>query len=757
MSKRRTKWLSPAASAEAEQRRSSANEAVVVQLRSVYAELFDDGVIRLVAQQSDFDVDAAIAALSTMADDPSLVAAVRRRQRETQQPPQSQHTTPPSPAAAGAWKAQPSVATAGASAGPRRHPTSQSQLQPTTSATLSSWPSPAEAKPSKATPSIGGLSHRNGELRSVPSSPASVGSLSPSLAPAAATTVTRSAPSSPSSALEPSNLHRGVSASSTGSISPSSTSGGVSLTLPSREPPPPYSSSPSSVRVDRRDPSQSFFDTRQDRRAAALSAAQLQPRWSAYSASEEDPLYYLFMVREQHDKLRAESDEKRTAEAPAPSAPTSVDAALDSFPSLSIHSTPDNPKMRVNAAELLELLRTMFEGVDDGLIQTVVASLDCLSIDLHQLNECVTTLTGITADEQPGLGTADGELGDPHFPPSASSNGAAVNGHLSDLEIAKRMAADPRYSPPRPATLRSLPSTSSTSSCSAGGKKPMKVKVDLSKPVYAWAPSTPTDSLISPHLSARWSLDALYNAFPRLDRPLIDDLFAGHDYSWQRTKAQLLALFPGEMIGGDATPLPPLLHPQPRPARHGRPPSPSPDAADAAVDGEGLIADAVLERELGPVLDNHYVGVEVVGGASTATHANRRAAYFRAATEAFMAGKGGMAREYARRGREEEGEMMGAAGAEEAMRVFKAANRDVDCLKRIDLHGQRVREAMCILAFVVRRMKRRGVGEVLVVTGRGRNSAGGKSRLKPAVLHFCQQRRFTTSMYHEAEIKVSWK
>src|SRR6185437_5356114 len=96
------------------------------------------------------------------------------------------------------------------------------------------------------------------------------------------------------------------------------------------------------------------------------------------------------------------------------------------------------------------------EGVDDDLIQSVVASLDSRSIDLHRLNECVTTLIAVTADEQSAEGVGSDMAVDPgnlapHFP----SPSGHLNGHLSDLEIAKKMAADPNYSPPR--SSRPLP------------------------------------------------------------------------------------------------------------------------------------------------------------------------------------------------------------------------------------------------------------------------------------------------------------
>ena len=520
------------------------------------------------------------------------------------------------------------------------------------------------------------------------------------------------------------------------------------------------------VRIVRGDASSSFFDTRQARVAAAASGRGV-PRWSTYSAGQEDPLWYMMLVIEQRDKLRADAQEQRCAEAlplNEPSDPHSSLAELSTFPSLSIHPPPapdslvvtgDEPKLRVNAAELFELLRTMFDGVDDALIASVVASLDCLSVDLHQLNECVSTLVAITADDQ----TAAADPQPPLSRPTAS-----VNGQLSDLDIAKRMATDPRYSPPRASVPRTVAS-SAAAPPPATGKRPARVKVELGKPVDRWAPQTAAESLVSPHLSARWSLDALYRAFPRLDRAVVDDCFAGHGANWQRTREQLQLLFPGEMVGGHVAPLPTVLKVQDRSRRPGEPPRPAveDDGRDEGADGEGLISDAVLERELGAVLDNNSIpsssslaSASTSSASTAAFHANRRAAYFRAATEAFMAGKGGLAREYARRGHEE-GSMMVASAAHSALTVFREANRDVDCHRKVDLHGQRVREAVCILAFVIRRLQRRGAGELTLITGRGTNSAGGKSRLKPAVLSFCQRHGYKASQSNDAEVHVTWR
>ena len=768
---------------------------MVSQLSAVYSELFDDSVIRLIAQQSDFDVDTAVAALSAMVDDPQLVAAARRRAaadvHNADSAAQSASAKSPSTASAGVWRSQPTLlasasATSSSTAPRRPQPSPQPIRQP--QSTLASWPSPAEAqsapghsqakqgagaasRSSKAADGSSRLTRGEAEHRLAPASPASVRSLSPTLSPAIL--AIRSAPTSPSSAaLQPGPLERATSATSAHSLSPTSPlASSSSLSVPvQREAPSPSATLPHPpVRIALGNSAEFPFDTRHSRIAAA--AADDPPQWTTYSASEEDPLYYLMIVREQQDKLRREAEEKRKAEV-VEDEELPAESPLDSFPSLTLQSrNPRSPhaaqKVTVNAAELLELLRTMFEGVDDALIHSVVASLDCLSVDLDQLNECVTTLTGIASDEQPG---AEAEHGD-----DASEGGRSRENHgkLSDLDIAKQMAADPRFSPPRASIPRSLlqpPSTSSSSPSSPGARngKPRasKVKVDLTKPVYRWAPPTPTDALVSPHLSAKWSLAALYKSFPRIDRPIIDDCFAGHGHHLQRTKEHLLSIFPDEMVGGDVAPLPTVLKVEERARRAGEPPLPRPkrdDAADEDADeGVGLIADAVLERDLGPVLDNHSIpfisasSSSPMPSSSPSTHANRRAAYFRAATEAFLAGRGGLAREYARRGREE-GEMMVESGVRDAVRVFREANRDVDCYKRVDLHGQRVAEALCIVDFVVRRLRRRGAGELVVVTGRGRNSVGGRSRLKPAVISYCQRRGFKYSQANDAEVKMSWR
>ena len=795
---------SPAEQSDAAAARSGAAAAVVAELLSVYSSMFDDGVIRLIAEQSGFDIDTAVATLSAMVDDPQLVAAARSTaatlhhvDSAAQAAAAQQRSSPAAPTSA--WKAQPThltptSASPSSAALPRPQlPSSQPLRKPQSS--LAAWPSPAEAqssprptapkqtgatsRTSKAADSSGRATRADTELRVAPASPLSVRSLSPS--PLPASLAIRSAPTSPSSALQPDPLERATSATSAHSLSPTSpSSSSSSLTLPTLQHPPP-STTPSHppVRISLANPATPFFHTRHSRTTAATADAA--PRWTTYSASEEDPLYYLLMVREQQERLDREAEEKRRAEEVVDVQDSPVDCQLDGFPSLSLHPSDPQPspvgqKVTVNASELLELLRTMFEGVDEGLIHSVVASLDCLSVDLSQLNECVTTLTHIVSDDQPG---AEVEVSEDAREDKARDS----DDHLSDLEIARRMAVDPRFSPPRSTAPRSLlpPSSTSSSSSSLPSSSPArdgsrsrasKVKMDLTKPVYRWAPPTPTDALLSPNLSAQWSLAALYKSFPRVDRAIVDDCFAGHGHHLQRAKEHLLSIFPDEMVGGDVAPLPSLLPVQDRARRAGEPPLPTrlkqanPHPDDADGDGVGLIPDAVLERELGPVLDNHSIphlpypshfsSSIPSSSSSPATHANRRAAYFRAAAEAFLAGKGGLAREYARRGKEE-GAMMVESGVKDAVRVFREANRDVDCHKRVDLHGQRVAEALCIVDFAVRRLRRRGVGDLVVVTGRGRNSVGGKSRLKPAVLSYCLRRGFKYSHVNDAEVKMSWR
>ena len=474
---------------------------------------------------------------------------------------------------------------------------------------------------------------------------------------------------------------------------------------------------------------------------------------------EEEPLYYMLMVREARERLMRESEERRQAEELQDKQPA-VEEELDAFPALRLDQatagsvvSDSGEKVQVDAGELMQLLRAMFGSVREELILSVVSSLDCQSINLPQLNECIDTLAAITVEQEAG--------GDRHESESVHSAHSSTDAALSDLDIAKRMAIDPNYSPPHasaPRTLQLPPNSSSSSTSSRRNR----VKLDLSKPVHRWQPLTGSESLVSPHLSAKWSIAALHSAFPRIDTALIDDMFGSCGWQYEATKRALLDMFPGEMLRGEVGVLPAVMTVEERKRRPGE--KERKDRVDdsggvqdeAADEYESLLDEATLEREIGPVLDNHSVAPTHPPAALTSsTHANRRAAFFRAAAAAFMAGKGGLARDYAERGRDES-RRMDESSALHAVSVFVRANRDVDCHRCVDLHGLTVREALCILHFVVQRLRRRGVYEVVAVTGRGRNSQGGKSRLRPAVEAYCTRRKYK---YHatDSEIRVMWR
>ena len=494
----------------------------------------------------------------------------------------------------------------------------------------------------------------------------------------------------------------------------------------------------------------------------------LQPAtrsWQTYSAAEDEPLYYMMMVREATERLTKENEEQRQAETMQSQTEPLVDKELDSFPELSIDpagagAVRESGGVQVDAGELLQLLRAMFGSVREELILSVVSSFDCSSISLAQLNECIDTLTAIIAEKSAETSAESDHHdsdADPFAPRSAGPD-------QSDLDIAKRMATDPNYSPPRAVVPRSLlpPQPNWSASSSSTSSRRNRVKLDLSKPVHRWQPlGSSAESLVSPHLSAKWSIAALHTAFPRIDAPLIDDMFASCGWQYEATKRALLDMFPGEMLRGEQGVLPAVMAVEERKRRPGEREKKEKhdDKAieEALDDNESAIDDATLEREIGPTLDNHTFNPsqpEPPSLAST-THVHRRAAFFRAAAAAFFAGRGHLARDYAERGREE-GRRMQQSGAARAVAVFVRANRDVDCYRSVDLHGLTVREAVCILDFVVRRMRRRGVFEVVAVTGRGTNSQGGKSRLRPAVEAYCVRHKYK---YHstDSEIRVMWR
>ena len=477
----------------------------------------------------------------------------------------------------------------------------------------------------------------------------------------------------------------------------------------------------------------------------------------------------MMMVRETKERLQAEKEEKRTAEQQQRGASSSEEEELralsSSFPSLSISQPADADSSAtgvsaahvVNVDSLRELLLTMFPDAGDGVIASVVSSLNCRSVDLQQLNSCVDTLAAIAADELPQDDPDSAAQSSSVSKPAAAEAGKA----LTDQEIAARMAADPRYSPPRAGGPRSLPParpSSAFSSSSSSSSSTKKVRVDLSKlSVYQWAPQTAADSVLSPSLSARWSLDALYRAFPRVDRDMVDAVFAGTDCNWSRARDELSSIYPGELLRPAESPSVAQMQQKERRTRRGEQQA---DEQQGGEDtGERMIDDELMEREVGAVLDNRNADSSQAAASafsSSATHAHRRAAFFRAATEAFLYGSGAVARSHAARGREE-GELMRRSQVTEALAVFREQNRNVDCSRVVDLHGLHVRPAVCLLDFAVRRARRRGQAELVAITGRGRNSQGGRSRLRPAVEEFCQRHRLRHSVVNEAEIKISWR
>ena len=486
---------------------------------------------------------------------------------------------------------------------------------------------------------------------------------------------------------------------------------------------------------------------------------------------EEDELYYMMMVRETRERLEAEREEKRREEQQPLHAAglreEELRALSSSFPALSISRQAEEASSSavgasaahvvVDVDSLRELLQTMFPDLGDGVIASVVSSLNCLSVDLHQLNACVDTLSAITADQLPQDETESGAQSATVSQPSAAAGDQA----LTDQEIAARMATDPRYSPPRASGPRSSSLTSALPSSSSSSSSSKKVRVDLSKQsVFQWAPQTAADSLLSPNLSARWSLDALYRAFPRVDREMVDAVFAGTDCNWSRARDELAAIFPGELLRPAEAPAVTQMQQKERRTRRGEQlqADAQPEQQGREDTGERMIDDDVMEREIGAVLDNRAADSSHAAASfsSSSTHAHRRAAFFRAATEAFLYGSGSLARAHAARGREE-GELMLRCQVTEALAVFREQNRNVDCSRVIDLHGLHVRPAVCLLDFAVRRARRRGQAELIAITGRGRNSQGGRSRLRPAVEDYCTRHRLRHSAVNEAEIKISWR
>ena len=231
--KGKTKWLSVGEKERQDADRQSAKAACLQQLHAIYSGLFDTSVLDLIAAQCGYDADEATQLLSVMADDPHL--ATSRIALQQQQPPTTRQSQAPSsvqpPASpahpASAWRVQ--TPTALPAAHNTAHPVYHRPLpiaQSTSTSTLSSWPSPAETHHTPGTKASSTVNLKSKSTvqqqpyRTVLAPPLSANSASASTA--AVPTGIRSAPTSPSSALQLTHNQRQASTSSTDSLSPSS-------------------------------------------------------------------------------------------------------------------------------------------------------------------------------------------------------------------------------------------------------------------------------------------------------------------------------------------------------------------------------------------------------------------------------------------------------------------------------------------------------------------------------------------------------
>lgn len=127
------------------------------------------------------------------------------------------------------------------------------------------------------------------------------------------------------------------------------------------------------------------------------------------------------------------------------------------------------------------------------------------------------------------------------------------------------------------------------------------------------------------------------------------------------------------------------------------------------------------------------------GRASMDGHAARMAAAFAAASEAHASGDGAAARALADEGHRERMAML-KAKHRAATSIFKAKNRETLARGEVDLHGLHVDEALAVTELMLARLRKHGLRQARVITGKGLHSDGA-ARVGPEVERLLRSRR----------------
>lgn len=80
-----------------------------------------------------------------------------------------------------------------------------------------------------------------------------------------------------------------------------------------------------------------------------------------------------------------------------------------------------------------------------------------------------------------------------------------------------------------------------------------------------------------------------------------------------------------------------------------------------------------------------------------------------------------------------------------ASKAYVATNNSSNNLQTLDLHGLQVKEAIAQTDARIAECKRKGLPNLTVIVGRGSHSAGGVSKLKPAITQLMNKHGFSVT------------
>lgn len=314
----------------------------------------------------------------------------------------------------------------------------------------------------------------------------------------------------------------------------------------------------------------------------------------------------------------------------------------------------------------------------------------------------------------------------------------------TDEEISRKMTNDPSFYPPEP--LSRQPAVYQHETESERWDKLGQVGSVL--PSHnSWRVKSDYEKLLTPDLSSHINLKKLQRCFPAVNPDTVQNIFIAMGNSYDLSLGGLQSLYPSLYI----------------PPRQGddwvgvEDSKADAERDDASSDGGNYLGygyDTLFENALGPCLDNVHMNqmhlanlpqiadqsVYYDGRTAAATHIKRRNTFFRSANEAFLARQSSEGKEMMRRARIEATQAQNEQ-LKMMFQEFKLKNTSLDSRRVVDFHGMRVKEGVGLLSFILRRMKQsdNSVTHLVVIVGQGNHSEGGKSRLKPAIIKFCQE------------------